>query len=151
MAAQSQYTRGAKTQIRISETASSDPAAPALVYANLWATLNQAAMQGGSKEETDVTTFASDGVETALGLKDGGSVTLSGFLKIGDAAQDNLRAADTDGENRVFEMEFKDGTGVRFVAGVSQLSWDNAVKGVISCTFTLRVSGDVEYVEVFGA
>lgn len=103
--------------------------------------------QDGSTTENDVTTICSTAKEFLLGLTDSGSMSLTGFFKIGDVGHEALKAAKADKLARLVVVTFVDGSAFKGTAYVTQRSWSAAVDGVVGATANLRFTGPTVEVE----
>jgi predicted secreted protein len=99
-------------------------------------------MQGGSSTEIDTTSFCSTAKEFRLGLGDSGSMSINGFWKQGHEAHNLLRTAGRDKQIRGIEVTFEDYSTWRGLFMVQQRSFSMAVDGVVSASYTLRLTGD---------
>ena len=101
-------------------------------------------------EEVDVTTLESQGGcrEYIQGFRDSGEVELSGYHDAGDAGQKELRAAYAQGVTGAFQVDFPDGTQVRFSGFVKSHTIGAAeVDGAVGFGATVRISGAVVVTE----
>jgi hypothetical protein len=129
--------------IRISTAASTDlTPSPYPTSATLDCIAREITFQGGTATEIDVTSFCSTAKEFRLGLQDSGTMSVTGYWKQGHAAHTVIRAAAADKLTRLIEVEFVDGTIFRALALVSQRSFSAAVDGVVSATYSFRLTGD---------
>lgn len=108
-------------------------------------------IQGGTAPEVDVTTFCSTAKEFRLGLRDSGTMTVSGHWVQTNEAHQVIRAADADKKTRLIEIEFEDGSLIRVLALVQQRSLSMAVDGVVSGTFVFRLSGEMQEIDATDA
>lgn len=112
---------------------------------------NSFSITGGTKEEYDITSFCSTAKEFVLGLPDSGTAELAGFFKIGAEPVDELTAAYKDSKNRLFVIEYDDGSSQKLLGGVTQRSQTIEVStGIVMVTFPLRISGEVVDVAASG-
>jgi hypothetical protein len=100
-------------------------------------------LQGGTSPEIDTTSFCSTAKEFRLGLPDAGTMTIQGFWKQGHAAHTVLRTAGVDKLTRGMEITFEDFSTVRVLFSVQQRSFSMAVDGVVSASYTLRLTGEM--------
>lgn len=107
----------------------------------------QVQYQDGSTTENDVTTICSTAKEFLLGLSDSGSMSLTGFYKIGDPGNAALKVAKDDKKLRLIIFTFVDGSKFKGTAFVTQRSWDAGVDGSVGSTTNLRFSGPVREIE----
>ncbi len=98
--------------------------------------------QGGTSTEIDVTSFCSTAKEFRLGLEDSGTMTVTGHWKQGNAAHGVLRTAASDKLRRLISVTFEDGSVFVALGFVSQRSWSAAVDGVVSASYSFRLTGD---------
>ncbi|AAL40285.1 putative gp11 [Burkholderia thailandensis USAMRU Malaysia  len=140
-AERSKRTKAQGTKVEVSKMASTDLDAADLVFVDLSATGKQIQWQGGQSEEIDATTFASDEKESELGLPDPGEFSVDGNYQSNDEGQNILRAARATGEKYVFRVTFADKSQFLFVGMVRQYTWAASVNGLISATYSVRVSG----------
>lgn len=101
-------------------------------------------------EELDVTTLESMGGyrEYMQGFRDSGELELTGYHDASDAGQKAIRAAFASGAAGAFEVDFPDGTTVRFSGFVKSHSIGSAeVDGAIGFGATIRISGPVNVTE----
>lgn len=130
------------THIDISTTTISDlTPSPAPTYARLDCIAREIQYQGGTATENDVTTICSTAKEFRLGLKDSGTMSVTGHWVQGNPAHEAIRIAEDDKQTRLIKIEFEDGSTFSALALVSQRSWSAAVDGVVSATFNFRLTG----------
>jgi predicted secreted protein len=130
------------THIRISTTAQTETApSPLPAWALIDCIGKEIQVQGGTAPEIDVTSICSTAKEFRLGLQDPGSMTIAGHWKQGHPAHTALRTAAADKQLRLVEVEFEDGGIFRALASVQQRSWAASVDGVVTASYTLRLSG----------
>lgn len=101
-------------------------------------------------EEVDVTTLESTGGyrEYIQGFRDSGEVELSGYHDAGDAGQKALSAAFDQGKTGAFEVDFPDGTKVKFSGFVKSHTIGAAeVDGAVGFGTTVRISGPITVTE----
>jgi len=101
-------------------------------------------------EEVDVTTLESEGGyrEYIQGFRDSGEVELSGYHDAGDAGQKALRTAYAGGNMGAFEVDFPDGSKVKFSGFVKSHTIGAAeVDGAVGFGAVVRVSGPVVVTE----
>lgn len=97
--------------------------------------------QGGTATEIDVTTFCSTAKEFRLGLEDSGTMSVTGHWKQGNAAHDVIRTAAADKLTRLVTVTFEDGSVFKCLAFVAQRSWTAAVDGVVTASYSFRLTG----------
>lgn len=101
-----------------------------------------------SKEEVDVTTLDSTGGyrEFIPGFRDGGSLSMEGFVVLGDAGQDGLKDNYDGDVLESFTVELANGETCTFDGYVSKYKRGSAaVNEAIAFTAEVRCSGAVEY------
>lgn len=103
--------------------------------------------QGGTATEIDVTTFCSTAKEFRLGLEDSGTMTVTGHWKQGNPAHDVIRTAAGDKLSRLVTVTFEDGSIFKCLAFVAQRSWTAAVDGVVTASYSFRLTGETEEVD----
>lgn len=112
-----------------------------------WAVLDcisrEITYQGGTSTEIDVTTLCSTAKELRVGLEDTGTISITGHWVQTSAAHDVIRQAASDKLPRLVEINFSDGSIFRALAMVTQRSWSAAVDGVVSATYSFRLTGPV--------
>lgn len=99
--------------------------------------------QSGTASEIDVTTFCSTAKEFRLGLDDPGQFTFNGHWVTRNAAHKVIAAAAVDKQPRLFIVTFADGSEFRATGFISQRSFSAAVDGVVTGSFTIRLTGAV--------
>lgn len=107
--------------------------------------------QGGTADEIETTTICSTAKEFRLGLEDPGTMSITGHWVQSHPAHAVIRQAARDKETRLIEVLFNDGSIFRALALVSQRAWSAAVSGVVSATFSFRLTGDVLEIDASGA
>lgn len=107
--------------------------------------------QGGASTEIDVTTLCSTAKEFRLGLEDSGTLSVSGHWKQGNAAHAVLRTAAGDKLQRLIIVTFVDGSTFSCLAFVTQRGFSAAVDGVVTATYSFRLTGDTLEVDPSGA
>ncbi len=131
------------TSIKISVAAQTELApSPTPTFATLDCLSREIQWQGGTASENDVTTICSTSKEFRLGLKDSGTMSISGHWKQGHPAHTVIRTADADKQTRLIVVEFEDGSTFSALALISQRSWSAAVDGIVSATYNFRLTGD---------
>jgi predicted secreted protein len=108
----------------------------------------------GEAEEVDVTPLnTGDGYKKYIsGLKDMGTVTVSGFKDAADAGQAKMRELVASGEIATWIVEYPDGDKAEFDAFVKKYNFgEMATNNAISWTADLRISGQVTFTEAAGA
>jgi len=106
-----------------------------------------------TSEPIDVTTLDSEGGfrEYMQGFRDSGEVALSGFYEKGSAGQSALRTAYESGFPGAAEVQFADGTLVRFSALVKSYTLGAAeVNGAVGFGAVLKLTGGVTVTETEG-
>lgn len=132
------------TQLQISTTAVDDVTpSPMPLLVAMDCTAREISYQGGAAAEIDVTTFCSTAKEFRLGLEDPGQFTINGHWVQTDAAQAVLRTAALDKQTRLFVVTFEDGSKFSCLGFVASRSFSAAVDGVVTGTFTIRLTGSV--------
>lgn len=116
---------------------------PLPTMAVLDCTAREIQYQSGTANEIDVTTFCSTAKEFRLGLDDPGQFTFTGHWVQKDAAHKVIAAAAIDKQVRLFIVTFPDGSEFRALGFVSQRSFGAAVDGVVTGSFTIRLTGAV--------
>lgn len=100
----------------------------------------------GEASEIDQTTLASTAKEKQLGLKDNGSFSLELFWNQADAAQDELRLAQTDGAIRDFTLNLPGAGGTASFQGyVKSFNLSGGVDDNLKSTCNITISGDVTW------
>lgn len=80
------------------------------------------------------------------GLRDGGTVQISGNYLIGNTGQAYLRNKDNQGGSPVAcTIEFSDGSTAEFNAVVGGYGVENGEDDVVTFTSSLRISGPITY------
>ena len=136
------------TSVKVStgeETDVSPSPLPAMVA--LDCTAREIQYQSGTANEIDVTTFCSTAKEFRLGLDDPGQFTFTGHWVQTDAAHAVIRTAAADKLQRLFQVSFPDDSTFSALGFVSQRSFSAAVDGVVSGSFTIRLTGAVAEVD----
>ena len=108
----------------------------------------------GAAEAVAVTPLhTEDGFKKYLsGLKDMGTVTVSGFKAAADAGQAKMRELVASGEIATWIVEYPDGDKAEFDAFVKKYNFgEMATNNAISWTADLRISGQVTFTEAAGA
>lgn len=140
------------TTVQISSAAETDVApSPLPTMVSLDCTARQIQYQSGTANEIDVTTFCSTAKEFRLGLDDPGQFTFTGHWVQTDAAHAVIRTAAADKQTRLFIVTFEDGSTFSALGFVSQRGFDAAVDGVVTGSFTIRLTGAVAEVDATGA
>src|SRR3990172_9564879 len=116
-------------------------ASPAPAVVQLECLSREITLQGGSSSEIDVTSLCSTAKEFRLGLEDAGSMNVTGHWLQSNAAHQAIKSAAADKAARGIEVTFSDGTTYRCLAFVQQRSWSAAVDGVVTATYTFRLTG----------
>lgn len=104
----------------------------------------------GEADEIDVTPLNTpDGYKQYIqGLKDSGTLSISGFKVPSDAGQQALRALFEDGTITTFTVEFSDGSIATFAAFVKKFNFsESSVNNPLKWSVDLRVSGAVTFVD----
>lgn len=141
MAEKSKRIKAQGTKVEVSKTVSTDLDDKTLVFVDLNTTGKTIQWQGGQSSEIDVTTLASEEKEFELGLPDPGEFSVDGNYSSDDEGQLALRAARGTGEKRVFRVTFRNGAQFLFVGMVRQYTWSAGVDGIVTSTYSVRVSG----------
>lgn len=99
--------------------------------------------------DVDLTTHDTSGGHRQFtgGLKDGGTVTLSGAFDIEDAGQTILRDDDVQGLIRYVTVIFSDGSRVAFNAVVKGYGVSNPLDEDVTFSSSLKITGEVTYSE----
>lgn len=140
MASVSQLVQG--TTIEVSTTAQTELApSPFPTMQGLECLMREVTWTGGTSPEIDTTTICSTAKEFKLGLADPGSISFSGHWKQDDAGHIILKTADSSKDLYLFVVTFEDATTFTFLASVQQRSWGASVDGVVTASYTLRLSG----------
>lgn len=130
------------TSVQVSEdaqTVTNPTPMPDMV--SLDCTAREIQYQSGTANEIDVTTFCSTAKEFRLGLDDPGQFTFTGHWVQSDEAHAVIRAAALDKESRLFIVTFADGSTFSALGFVSQRSFSASVDGVVTGSFTIRLTG----------
>ena len=141
MAEKSKRIKAQGTRVEVSKTVSTNLDDKTLVFVDLNTTGKSIQWQGGQSSEIDATTLASEEKEYELGLPDPGEFSVDGNYSSDDEGQKILRAARGTGEKRVFSVTFRDGSKFLFVGMVRQYTWSAGVDGIVTSTYSVRVSG----------
>ncbi|KVL39790.1 phage tail tube protein [Burkholderia sp. MSMB1835] len=141
MAEKSKRIKAQGTKVEVSKTVSTDLDDKTLVFVDLNTTSKTVQWQGGQSSEIDATTLASEEKESELGLPDPGEFSVDGNYSSDDEGQVILRAARGTGEKRVFRVTFRNGAQFLFVGMVRQYTWSAGVDGIVTSTYSIRVSG----------
>lgn len=141
MAEKSKRIKAQGTKVEVSKTVSTDLDDKTLVFVDLNTTGKTIQWQGGQSSEIDVTTLASEEKEFELGLPDPGEFSVDGNYSSDDEGQLALRVARGTGEKRVFRVTFRNGAQFLFVGMVRQYTWSAGVDGIVTSTYSVRVSG----------
>lgn len=140
----SQVVQVQGTTLRVSVAPVTDAAVtPLPLMAELDCMSREIQYQSGTAAEIDVTTFCSTAKEFRLGLDDPGQFTFNGHWVQSAAAHKVIRAAANDKLSRLFVVVFADGSEFRALGFVSQRSFSAAVDGVVTGSFTVRLTGAV--------
>lgn len=134
--------QGTTIQVSVTAVDTAQPS-PMPTLVSLDCTAKEIQYQSGTANEIDVTTFCSDAKEFRLGLDDPGQFTFSGHWVQTDAAHAVLRAAAIDKQSRLFIVTFPDTSTFSALGFVSQRSFSAAVDGVVTSSFTVRLTGAV--------
>lgn len=138
----SQVVQVQGTTLRVSVAPATNAAVdPLPTMADLSCVAREIQYQSGTAAEIDVTTFCSTAKEFRLGLDDPGQFTFNGHWVQTAAAHKVIRAAAVDKQPRLFIVVFPDGSEFRALGFVSQRSFSAAVDGVITGSFTIRLTG----------
>lgn len=107
------------------------------------------AINGGQAAEIDVTTMCSTAKEYRMGLQDAGEATMNINFVPWDPALAELMAAKADGQPRWFKVVLPQAAGVLvFQAYVRQVSLSFGVDQAIQGSVGLRLTGDVEMIDI---
>ena len=98
---------------------------------------------GSARAEIDVTNSQSAAKEFVLDIADNGTITFNANIELGDAGQDEVRAAQADGLVRKFRVTFVDATTLIYDGLVTGFSNSGSEGGVISGTISTRITGAV--------
>lgn len=140
------------TSLRISTVAVEELSpSPLPAFATLDCIGREMQFQGGSAAEIDTTTICSTAKEFRLGLEDSGTFTLNGHWKQGHPGHNEIRDAASDKLTRLIEVTFEDGSVFRALALVQQRSWSAAVDGVVTASYTFRLTGPTLEIDASGA
>lgn len=138
--------------LQISTTAVSELApSPMPTMVSMDCTAREINYQGGTAAEIDVTTFCSTAREFRLGLEDPGQFTITGHWVQTDPAYAVLRTAASDKQTRLFVVEFSDGSTFSVLGFVASRGFSAAVDGVVTGTWTIRLTGSTLETEPSGA
>jgi len=144
----SQHTPSQGTKLLISKTAlTALPTGPLSQTHADWHTLggtvSSYSRSGGQRSEYEVTTFDSLVVEKNYGLKDNGSVTISGNFVDNNAAQDLLRTIEESGARHGFRVIDSGHREARFLGVVTQSSEEASVNNKWNATFTVSIVSNI--------
>ena len=114
---------------------------PAVDMAVLDCIGREVSVQGGAAAEIDTTTICSTAKEFRLGLQDNGTMSVNGHWVQGHPAHEVIKAAAADKLSRGIQVVFSDGSEFRCLAFVQQRSWSAAVDGVVTASYTFRLTG----------
>lgn len=140
MPSQVLLVQGSAIRISTTEVTVANPN-PAPSFASLSCISREIQYQSGSSTEIDVTSICSTAREFRLGLPDAGTMTISGYWKQGEAGHTEFREAYNDKRSRLLVVEFEDGSSFSAVGFVQQRSFTAAVDGVVSASYTIRLTG----------
>lgn len=142
MPSQVVQVQGTSVSVSVAPTENLNPSSlPTMAV--LDCTAREIQYQSGTAAEIDVTTFCSTAKEFRLGLDDPGQFTFSGHWVQTDAAHKVIKASALDKQVRLFIVTFSDGSEFRATGFVSQRSFGAAVDGVVTGSFTVRLTGSV--------
>lgn len=110
--------------------------------------VKDASLNRGQKNDIDVTTWCSDAEEKTNGLSSTGEVSINVNWKGDDEGQAILEQAFEDDGVHEFAIIFKSGHGFRFLAEVRQADISIATNAVVTGTYTLRLRGKAERIEL---
>jgi hypothetical protein len=131
------------TSIQISTSECTDVNVdPLPVMATLDCIAREITVTGGTATENDVTTLCSTAKEFRMGLSDAGTMSVTGHWKIGNAAHEAIREASEDKLRRLIIVTFEDLSTWKCLAFVSQRSWAAAVDGIVTATYSFRLTGE---------
>lgn len=146
MAEKSKRIKAQGTKVEVSKTVSTDLDDKTIVFVDLNTTSKTIQWQGGQSSEIDSTTLASEEKESEMGLPDPGEFSVDGNYSSDDEGQLILRAARRTGEKHIFRVTFRNGAQFLFVGMVRQHTWSAAVDGIVTATYSVRVSGSAKEV-----
>lgn len=115
------------------------------VASNAIGCLTDVNVSGGDVTFVDTTTHDSSGgyKEFVGGLKDGGTLELTGKYSYADAGQTHLRA--NLGASKAFVVTFSDGTKVSFTAIVGAYNTSNPLDDAVEFTASAKITGAVTW------
>lgn len=93
----------------------------------------------------DVTTMCDVARRTLSGLPGQGTWTANGFHDGGDASQQIAREAYRSGDDQVFRLIFRDGSGVLFAGVLNQLNIGAAVDAPVTIALGGTINGRVQF------
>lgn len=138
----------AGSTIEISTTAAtSNNPAPVPTLAALDCLARDVQYQPSTATEIDTTAICSTAKEFVLGLRDFGSLSVTGHWKIGHAAHAVILEAAADQDTRFILITFSDGSTAQGLAFVQQPGFSGSVDGVWSGTYNFRFTGEVLFAE----
>lgn len=140
----SEYVLAKGTQIEMStnEVTDIESGESGATWQSLDTVKKTVSWSGTTKDEIDVTTFASgDSKEFAVGMKDPGSLTISGHYVLNSEAYQAIIAADKDEKKRLFRITFADGGKFKALGFVRERSFEDSVQDVVTGSVTIRLSG----------
>ncbi|HHV7520139.1 TPA: phage tail tube protein [Burkholderia orbicola] len=146
MAEKSKRIKAQGTKVEISKTVSADLDDNTLVFVDLGTTTKTINWQGGQSADIDATTLESEEKESEVGLADPGEFSVDGNYSPDDEGQKVLRAARATGDKHVFRVTFRDKSQFLFAGMVRQYTWSAAVDGIVTSTYSVRVSGSAKEV-----
>lgn len=107
----------------------------------------------GEAEEIDVTPLNSgDGYRKYIqGLKDLGTISISGFHDVADAGQKELRTLVSSGAEATFKITFPDTSTIEFSGFVKKYNFaETSVNAALSFSVDIRCTGKPAYTEPVG-
>lgn len=146
MPSQVVLVQGTTLQVSVDPVDTTTPS-PMPEMASLDCTAREIQYQSGTANEIDVTTFCSTAKEFRLGLDDPGQFTFNGHWVQTSEAHAVIRQGALDKQSRLFVVTFEDGSTFSALGFVSQRSFSAAVDGVVTGSFTIRLTGAVSEVD----
>lgn len=141
MASEVVLVQGISVKVSVGEVTTLTPS-PTPTFATLDCIGREISFQGGTASENDVTTLCSTAKEFRLGLQDSGTMSVNGHWVQGHEAHNEIRTAAADKKTRLIQVTFSDGSIFKALALVSQRSWSAAVDGVVTASYSFRLTGD---------
>jgi hypothetical protein len=138
----------AGSTIKISQTAAtSNNPTPMPTMVDLSCIGRDVQLQPGNATENDTTAICSTAKEFILGLRDFGSLSVTGHWKVGDPGVQAILEAASAQEKRLIQITFSDGSTATGLAYVRQPGFSGSVDGVWSGTYSFRFTGEVLFAE----